>query len=47
MAMFHTFLPFKPCSKETKDFYFGTFVKKTQISAGNLIQLIIDKPYTI
>ena len=32
-----------PCSKETKDFYFGIFVQKTQIGVGNLPQLILDQ----
>ena len=43
MTIFDTFLPFKPFSKETKDFYFRMFVKKTQIGVGNLLQLILDE----
>ena len=29
--------------KENKNFYFRTFVKKTQIGVGNLLQLILNQ----
>ena len=43
MTIFKTFLSLKQCSKETKDFYFRTFVEKTRIGVGNLVQVVFDQ----
>ena len=43
MTIFDIFLPLKPCSKKTKDFYFRTFVEKTRIGVGNLFQLVLGE----